>query len=104
MTPSDRAEDSSLAQRAGRGGLDHSTDETMERERRLMLEPVNSADGSRLLSIREAAKMLDMTAAAVRKWRERGAGPPFFKLSERRIRIRADVLARWMREREESDD
>ncbi|MBI4231199.1 MAG: helix-turn-helix domain-containing protein [Planctomycetes bacterium] len=65
--------------------------------------PLDMAASSRLLTLRDAAGLLGMTERALRKWTERGLdAPPVVRLSERRLRIRADVLERWIESRPEA--
>ncbi|MBI4229197.1 MAG: helix-turn-helix domain-containing protein [Planctomycetes bacterium] len=50
----------------------------------------------RLLTIREAAGYLGLRDDALRKWIQRGDGPPVLRLSTRRLRISMEALRRWI--------
>ncbi len=52
-----------------------------------------------LLTEREAADFLGVTARCLQAWRYRGGGPKFVRISSRCIRYRKDDLAEWVEER-----
>lgn len=54
-----------------------------------------------ILDSRQAARYLGVTEAALRLWREKGGGPPFFKAGPRLIRYRRTDLDRWIAKRVE---
>ena len=51
----------------------------------------------RLLTTKEAAKLLGLHYVTLQKWRVRGCGPPFLRLGGRAVRYRVSDLERWMR-------
>ena len=56
---------------------------------------------SDLLTIPEVAERLRVPPATLRYWRTRGEGPKGFKVG-RRVVYRADVVERWVVEREDA--
>ena len=48
-----------------------------------------------LLTERQAAQLLAVSARALQKWRSSGRGPVFIQISSRCIRYRPADLARW---------
>jgi excisionase family DNA binding protein len=60
---------------------------------------MNETDGSRLLTIKQAAERLHVSARTLRRWYLAGEGPKMIKLSERRIGIRLRDFDAWLAER-----
>ena len=52
-----------------------------------------------LLTEREAADFLGVTARCLQAWRYRGGGPKFVRISSRCIRYRKSDLVEWVEER-----
>jgi hypothetical protein len=50
----------------------------------------------KLMSPREAAAYLALSAATLAKWRFLGGGPAYLKYSQRCVRYRQDVLDAWL--------
>lgn len=55
---------------------------------------------TKLLSTKEAARLLGLAAQTLRRWRCRGSGPPFVKLSTNRVAYRAEALENFVADRE----
>lgn len=62
-----------------------------------MLEAAEQLE--KLLSEREASKFLDLTPAALRKWRQLRKGPAFVRLSTRCVKYRVEDLQKFLAER-----
>lgn len=56
-----------------------------------------------LLTEREAADFLGVTARCLQAWRYRGGGPKFVRISSRCIRYRQSDVAEWTEARLHSD-
>ena len=52
-------------------------------------------EGIGLLNERELARFINVSTALVRKWRRRGAGPPYFKLG-RLVRYEPTQVMAWL--------
>ena len=50
-----------------------------------------------ILTVPELAEYLGVPVRTVRFWRERGSGPPGFRVGKR-LYFRADVVAAWLAE------
>jgi predicted DNA-binding transcriptional regulator AlpA len=65
-------------------------------------------DGGRttneLLSQREVAVRLGVSARTVEGWRARGVGPPYLRLSARAVRYRSSDLEQWLARRRVGDE
>jgi predicted DNA-binding transcriptional regulator AlpA len=65
-------------------------------------------DGGRttneLLSQREVAVRLGISARTVEGWRARGVGPPYLRLSARAVRYRSSDLEQWLNQRRVADE
>lgn len=59
-----------------------------------------SVAGPVLLRPEEAARRLGLTVRALDKWRARGIGPRYVRLSARAIRYPLDALEAWVTARE----
>ena len=57
--------------------------------------------GDRIVSEREVASWLGVGATTLWRWRTRGHGPAFVRLSERRIGYRTSEIQRWLTSREQ---
>ena len=58
---------------------------------------------SELLSQRQVAVRLGVSARTIEGWRARGVGPPFLRLSARAVRYRAVDLEQWLDQRRVAD-
>jgi len=58
---------------------------------------------SELLSQRQVAVRLGVSARTIEGWRARGIGPPFLRLSARAVRYRAVDLEQWLDQRRVAD-
>jgi len=58
-----------------------------------------STNSQKLVTEKQAAKMLSVSPRTLRNWRTRGGGPRFVKISERCIRYRIADLNEWTKER-----
>ena len=58
-----------------------------------------SLDPDALLTEQQAAALLGVTSRALQKWRSKGSGPPFVRISCRCIRYRRRDLVDWSVER-----
>jgi predicted DNA-binding transcriptional regulator AlpA len=56
-----------------------------------------------LLSQRQVALRLGVSARTIEGWRARGTGPPFLRLSARAVRYRLSDLERWLAQRRVAD-
>ena len=54
-----------------------------------------SRDPDALLTEQQGAALLGVTARALQKWRSKGSGPPFVRISSRCIRYRRRDLVDW---------
>jgi excisionase family DNA binding protein len=54
----------------------------------------------RLLTAREVAETLGVSAETVLRWHRRGSGPPALKLPGGAIRFRPEALERWLDQRD----
>jgi len=54
-----------------------------------------------LLDTRQTAKLLGVSMQWLEIGRQRGYGPPFIRISPRRVRYRRDRLREWLRSRAE---
>ena len=54
-----------------------------------------------ILDPRQTARYLSVTEAALRLWREKGGGPPWFKAGPRLVRYRSTDLDEWVERRVE---
>jgi predicted DNA-binding transcriptional regulator AlpA len=65
-------------------------------------------DGGRttneLLSQRDVAVRLGVSARTVEGWRARGVGPPYLRLSARAVRYRSSDLEQWLNQRRVADE
>jgi predicted DNA-binding transcriptional regulator AlpA len=52
-----------------------------------------------ILDSRQTGRYLGVTEDALRLWREKGGGPPFFKAGPRLIRYRRSDLDQWIAKR-----
>jgi len=57
-----------------------------------------------LLSQRQVALRLGVSARTIEGWRARGVGPPFLRLSARAVRYRAVDLEQWLDQRRVADE
>lgn len=57
-----------------------------------------------LLSQRQVAVRLGVSARTVEGWRPRGVGPPFLRLSARAVRYRSSDLEQWLDQRRVADE
>jgi len=48
---------------------------------------------------RDVADFLEVSERTIEGWRQRGAGPPFIKVSARRIRYRPEDVEGWIESR-----
>lgn len=53
----------------------------------------------RLLSTSEAARFLAVDSGTVKRWRTKGGGPPYAKISANRCRYSLDALKKFVDER-----
>ena len=58
-----------------------------------------SLDPDALLTEQQAALLLGVTTRALQKWRVRGTGPQFVRISSRCVRYRRRDLVDWAAER-----
>lgn len=58
-----------------------------------------SDDAARLLTPQEAAKLLQVSAPTLERWRRTGDGPPYVRLSSRAIRYRTTELVAFIEAR-----
>ena len=58
-----------------------------------------SLDPDALLTEQQASALLGVTARALQKWRSKGSGPSFVRISSRCIRYRRRDLVDWSVER-----
>jgi predicted DNA-binding transcriptional regulator AlpA len=56
-------------------------------------------DTERLLSTSEAAHYLGLDPGTLKRWRTKGGGPPFSKVSANRARYSLEALKAWTAER-----
>jgi DNA-binding transcriptional MerR regulator len=56
-------------------------------------------DDDRLLSTSEAAHYLGLDPGTLKRWRTKGGGPPFMKVSANRARYSFEALKTWAAER-----
>lgn len=56
-------------------------------------------DQDSLLNEKQAAAILNYSTRALQKWRHKGSGPKFIRVSTRSIRYRRKDLIAWMDER-----
>ena len=54
-----------------------------------------------LLDTRQTAKLLGVSMQWLEIGRQKGYGPPFIRISPRRVRYRRDKLRKWLRDRAE---
>jgi predicted DNA-binding transcriptional regulator AlpA len=59
----------------------------------------NTDSDLRLLSERETARRLCVSAACLRRWRHMRGGPPWCRVGERLVRYDLAELRRWVSER-----
>jgi predicted DNA-binding transcriptional regulator AlpA len=57
-----------------------------------------------LLSQRQVASRLGVSARTIEGWRARGVGPPFLRLSARAVRYRSSDLEQWLDQRRVADE
>ena len=57
-----------------------------------------------LLSQRQVAARLGLSARTIEGWRARGVGPPFLRLSARAVRYRTSDLEQWLDEHRVADE
>ena len=57
-----------------------------------------------LLSQRQVALRLGVSARTIEGWRARGVGPPFLRLSARAVRYRSSDLEQWLDQRRVADE
>jgi predicted DNA-binding transcriptional regulator AlpA len=57
-----------------------------------------------LLSQRQVAMRLGVSARTIEGWRARGVGPPFLRLSARAVRYRSSDLEQWLDRRRVADE
>ncbi|MBN9141865.1 MAG: helix-turn-helix domain-containing protein [Micrococcales bacterium] len=58
-----------------------------------------TTDAEPLLTSREVAALLRVSAATLSRWRDRGDGPAWLELAPGIPRYEADVIARWREDR-----
>ncbi|RMH15041.1 MAG: DNA-binding protein [Gemmatimonadetes bacterium] len=58
-----------------------------------------TAAALKLLTEKEAAKILRFSVRTLQKWRTRGAGPRFVHVSQRAVRYRLPDLEDWIEQR-----
>ena len=58
-----------------------------------------SRDPDALLTEQQASALLGITARALQKWRSKGSGPSFVRISSRCIRYRRRDIVDWAAER-----
>lgn len=58
-------------------------------------------DSERLLSTNEAAGILGLDPTTLKRWRTRGGGPVYSKVSANRCRYRLDALKEFIAQREQ---
>ena len=58
----------------------------------------------KLLTQREASKVLNVAERTLEGWRQRGTGPAFVRLSARAIRYMDEALRAWVAARVVGDD
>lgn len=64
----------------------------------------DSGSTTELLSQREVAMRLGVSARTVEGWRARGVGPPYLRLSARAVRYRSSDLEQWLDRRRVGDE
>lgn len=57
-----------------------------------------------LLSQRQVAARLGVSARTIEGWRARGVGPPFLRLSARAVRYRSSDIEQWLDQRRVDDE
>lgn len=57
-----------------------------------------------LLSQRQVALRLGVSARTIEGWRARGVGPPFLRLSARAVRYRSSDLEQWLDQHRVADE
>ena len=50
----------------------------------------------RLLTTRQVAAILNVKVGTLKKWRQRGLGPPFLKLDSGVVRYRLDAIQKYL--------
>jgi predicted DNA-binding transcriptional regulator AlpA len=75
---------------------------------RLRPPAAHAQDGDRgtneLLSQRQVAARLGLSARTIEGWRTRGVGPPFLRLSARAVRYRTSDLEQWLDQHRVGDE
>jgi excisionase family DNA binding protein len=56
-----------------------------------------------LLTEKELASLLKVSARTLRAWRDAGEGPPAIKIGRRAIRYRRSDVERWLEQQRESE-
>jgi predicted DNA-binding transcriptional regulator AlpA len=59
---------------------------------------------NQLLSQRQVAVRLGVSARTIEGWRARGVGPPFLRLSARAVRYRSSDLEQWLDQRRVAEE
>jgi hypothetical protein len=71
----------------------------LDRRAHELAERLAATDEELLYSTAELAEILHVSSQFLEIGRHRGFGPPFIRLSPRRIRYRSSDLIRWLEER-----
>jgi excisionase family DNA binding protein len=53
----------------------------------------------KLLTTKEAAEMLGVKPSTLQKWRYRGVGPGYVRLSHKNVRYSSEELAKYIKEK-----